>query len=44
MDKFDEKIIGSADNRMSETRLFSSEAIKAAKMEELYRRAYKIRC
>ncbi len=28
---------------MSETRLFSSEAIKkAAKMEELYRRAYKI--
>ena len=30
------------DNRMSETRLFSSEAIKAAKMEELYRRAYKI--
>lgn len=27
---------------MSETRLFSSEAIKAAKMEALYRRAYKI--
>lgn len=34
--------VESADNRMSETRLFSSEAIKAAKMEELYRRAYKI--
>ena len=34
--------VESANNRMSETRLFSSEAIKAAKMEELYRRAYKI--
>lgn len=34
--------VESADNRMSETRLFSSEAIKAAKMEELHRRAYKI--
>lgn len=34
--------VESANNRMSETRLFSSEAIRAAKMEELYRRAYKI--
>ena len=34
--------VESANNRMSETRLFSSEAIKAAKMEELYRRAYEI--
>lgn len=34
--------VEAANNRMSETRLFSSEAIKAAKMEELYRRAYKI--
>ena len=34
--------IESANNRMSETRLFSNEAIKAAEMEELYRRAYKI--
>ena len=34
--------VESANNRMSETRLFSSEATKAAKMEELYRRAYKI--
>ena len=34
--------VESANNRMSETRLFSSEAIKAAKMEALYRRAYKI--
>ena len=31
--------VESANNRMSETRLFSSEAIRAAKMEELYRRA-----
>ena len=34
--------VESANNRMLETRLFSSEVIKAAKMEELYRRAYKI--
>ena len=34
--------VESANNRMSETRLFSNEAIKAAKMEELYRRAYKV--
>ena len=34
--------IESGDNRMSEQRLSYNEAIKSAKMEELYRRAYKI--
>lgn len=34
--------IESQNNRLSESRLFSNEAIKAAKMEELYRRAYKV--
>ena len=34
--------IESGDNRMSEQRLSYNEAIKSAKLEELYRRAYKI--
>lgn len=34
--------IESEDNRMSEQRLSYNEAIKSAKLEELYRRAYKI--
>lgn len=34
--------IESWDNRMSEQRLSYNEAIKSAKLEELYRRAYKI--
>ena len=34
--------IESVDNRMSEQRLSYNEAIKSAKLEELYRRAYKI--
>lgn len=34
--------IESENNRLSESRLFGNESIKAAKLEELYRRAYKI--